>query len=225
LRVTFDTQTLDPITQPRWVACMTIHEALQSGRIEGFFCETVVTVEGGAAATARARSGGARSDFDLSAQGLEHLPLREQTAARVKRALDLGLRILQAPRIGSYRIDDPNGELYARDADEAAVATRLRRYESIATAIEARGLGFARVTRAPDTGRKAARAVAEWADGDSVAAHHGYANDLFCTEDRASRAGRKSVMHPAYRGWLRRAYGVEFVTIAELAALLGRLDG
>jgi len=194
---------------------MTIHEALQSGRIEGFFCETVVTVEGGAATTARARSGIA----------LEHLPLRERTAARVRRALDLGLRILRAPRIGIHRIDDLNGVVYAKDADEAAVAARLRRYESIATAIEARGLGFARVMRAPDAGRKAARAVAEWADGDSVAAHHGYANDLFCTEDRASRAGRKSVMHPAYRGWLRRAYGVEFVTIAQLAALLERLDG
>jgi hypothetical protein len=142
----------------------------------------------------------------------------------VRRALDLGLRILSAPRESSSRIDDPSGELYAKDADEAAVSMRLQRYESIVAAIEGRGLGFARVMKTPGSGRKAARAVAEWADGDSVAAHHGYANDLFCTEDRAARAGRRSVMHPAYRGWLHRAYGVEFVTLAELAVLLERLD-
>jgi len=182
---------------------MRIHEALQSRRIEGFFCETVVTVEGGAKAT---------RDVGASVQ------------ARVRRALHLGLRILEAPRTGSRRIEDPNGELYAKDADEAALSARLRRYESIATAIEARGLGFARMLKKPGSQRKVARAVAEWADGDSVAAHHAYANDLFCTEDRASKAGRKSIMHPAYRRWLRRAYGVEFVTISEIALRLERLD-
>jgi hypothetical protein len=196
--VTFDTQTLDPITLPRRVACKAINESLKSGRLQGFICETMLTVEG--------------------------QPPREETLIRVRRALDLGCRILSAPRRGSRRLDDPSGELYAQDADESALATRLHRFESIAAAIEARGLGFARMSKAPAAGRKAARAVAEWADGDSVAAHHGYANDLFCTEDRAARAGRKSVLHPAYRGWLRRAYGVEFVTMAELAVRLEGLD-
>jgi hypothetical protein len=172
---------------------MTIHKALESRRIEGFICETVMTVEG--------------------------QPSSEDTIARVRRALDLGMQILRAPRAGSREIDD--GALYAKDAD---VVTRLKRYEAIAAAIEARGLGFARMLKKPGSERKAARAVAEWADGDSVAAHHGYANDLFCTEDRAAKAGRKSVMHPAYRGWLHRAYGVGFVTISQLAGLLERLD-
>jgi hypothetical protein len=207
LRVTFDTNTLDPITQPDLAGsmraeCMTIHDSLQSKRLEGFFCETILSVEG--------------------------QPLREETISRVRRALDLGMRILSAPRSGSAprsdstRIDDTRGEFYAREADES---TRLKRYESIAAAIEARGLGFARMSKvATRDSRKFARAVAEWADGDSVAAHHGYANDLFCTQDRAVRAGRDSVMHPANRGWLRRLYGVEFVNIAELAARLERFD-
>ncbi len=172
--------------------CTAIHESLKSGQITGFFCETIVTVEG------------------------------QPSPARIERAVDLGLRILSAPRAGSSRIDDPTGELYAKDADEAM---RLGRYESIAGAIEARGLGFARKQKvdraqAPAATRKVARAIAEWADGDSVAAHYGYANDLFCTQDRAVRAGRDSVMHPAHRGWLRRAYGVEFASIAGLAMLL-----
>ena len=222
LRVTFDTNTLDPITQPElagpmWADCMTIHESLKSKWLEGFFCETVLTIEGG-------------HKFPRP---------RPDTVARVRRALELGLRILRAPRPGCTPIDVLDGELYAKDVNPS---TRLERYEAIAAAIEARGLGFARmlkVTPSPSHGldsslglasvdwssspgdmTKVARAVAEWADGDSVAAHYGYANDLFCTQDRAARAGRYSVMHPAQRSWLHRVYGVEFVSIAELAARL-----
>jgi hypothetical protein len=205
LRVTFDTNTLDPITQPDLAGamraeCTTIHESLQSRRLAGFFCETILTVEG--------------------------QPPRDETVARVQRALDLGMRILSAPRAGSTRI--LSGEHYASDADESL---RLKRYESIASAIESRGLGFARMSKvarvlaaAPGEARRVARAVAEWADGDSVAAHYSYANDSFCTQDRAVRAGRDSVLHPAHRGWLRRVYGVEFANITELAARLERFD-
>ena len=220
LRVTFDTNTLDPITQPELAGpmradCMTIHESLQSKCLEGFFCETVLTVEGG------------------------QQPPRPETVARVRRALELGLRILSAPRAGGTPIEALDSELYAKDVNPL---TRLERYEAIAAAIEARGSGFARVlevarslshradfpTGLPSIDRassprdmtKVARAVAEWADGDSVAAHFSYANDLFCTEDRAGRAGRYSILHPAQRSWLHRVYGVEFVSIAELAARL-----
>jgi hypothetical protein len=175
-------------------ACRTIHEALRSKRLEGFFCETILTVEG--------------------------QPPREATAARVQRALDLGMRILSAPRADSTRILTP--DVYATNADES---TRLERYATIAAAIEARGLGYARMSKvAKSDPKKFARAVAEWADGDSVAAHHSYANDLFCTQDRAVRAGRHSVLHPANRGWFRRVYGVEFVTLSELAKRLERFD-
>jgi len=220
LRVTFDTNTLDPITQPELAGpmradCMVIHEFLRAKRLQGFFCETVLTVE-----------------------GRQQSP-RPDTVARVRRALELGLRILSAPRPGSTPIDVLDGELYAKDVNPL---TRLERYEAMAAAIEARGLGFARVLKvapsrshgpdapsglgsvdrasSPGDLTKVGRAVAEWADGDSVAAHYGYANDLFCTQDRAARAGRYSVMHPAQRSWLHRVYGIEFVGIAELAARL-----
>ena len=201
MRVTFDTNTLDPVTQPDRAGsmrevCTVIHESLKSKRLQGFFCETILTIEAG----------------------------ELETAARVERALALGMRILNAPRNGCVRMDDVSAELYAQDADEEALATRLMRFESIAAAIEARGLGYAhmlKVTRfSPGDERKMARAVAEWADGDSLAAHYAYGNDLFCTEDRAAKAGRDSVMHPAQRGWLRRAFGVELVSIANLAALM-----
>jgi hypothetical protein len=63
-------------------------------------------------------------------------------------------------------------------------------------------------------------AINEWADGEAVAAHAGYGNDLFCTNDHAKNAGQCSVFHSNHRAWLQSDYGVEFVTMLELAQRL-----
>ena len=39
--------------------------------------------------------------------------------------------------------------------------------------------------------REVARAVAEWADADSIAAHYAYGNDFFCTLDAAKAETRR----------------------------------
>jgi hypothetical protein len=65
--------------------------------------------------------------------------------------------------------------------------------------------------------KRVAEAVAEWADGDAVAAHYGFGIDLFCSEDFASQSG-KSVLDHAHREWLSEKFEVQFVSLAELAA-------
>ena len=110
-----------------------------------------------------------------------------------------------------------------------------------AAAIEARGLGFTRVLKvAKQLARHAsvseswqvslgraksatevnevARAIAEWADGDSIVAHYAYAGDFFCTQDRGRNAGSASILHPKHRAWLGREFGLRVVSISELAA-------
>jgi hypothetical protein len=67
--------------------------------------------------------------------------------------------------------------------------------------------------------REVARAIAEWSDGDSVAAHYGYGNDFFCTGDEA-RPGHPSILDAANRAWLTADFSVCFCTIPELAACL-----
>lgn len=75
-----------------------------------------------------------------------------------------------------------------------------------------------------DTERRAVhRAINEWADGDAVAAHVGYGNDLFCTNDLGKGAGENSVLHPKNRAWLQSNYGLVFVTTLELAQRLEHL--
>jgi hypothetical protein len=109
------------------------------------------------------------------------------------------------------------------------------------TAIEARGLGCAQAKkiageiqaevggydpfisylgkpRTPAEREKINRAIAEWADGDSIAAHYGYNIDLFCTEDFGKGASTASVLDDANRKWLSEMFGIRFATLAELAA-------
>lgn len=64
------------------------------------------------------------------------------------------------------------------------------------------------------------RAIAEWADGESVIAHIGYGFDLFCTNDSGKRGNVPSIFAPDNKVWLSSTYGVTFVTLEELAAKL-----
>jgi hypothetical protein len=119
----------------------------------------------------------------------------------------------------------------------------LDRYFELAQAVEDRGLGSVRAqqlarrfanaaqtmsgpwfkalgaARDIHETREVARAIAEWSDGDSIAAHYGYGNDFFCTGDEA-RPGHPSILDAANRAWLTADFGVRFCAIPELAARL-----
>jgi hypothetical protein len=64
------------------------------------------------------------------------------------------------------------------------------------------------------------KVVAESADGDTAAAHIAFGSDFLCSEDRGRTAGARSIFDAANRAWLKAAYGVNFVNIPELAALI-----
>lgn len=53
--------------------------------------------------------------------------------------------------------------------------------------------------------KKVRKAINEWADGDAIAAHVGYDNDLFCTHDDGRGAGQNSVFSQTHRAWLTEA--------------------
>ena len=120
---------------------------------------------------------------------------------------------------------------------------RVDRVVLIANAISARRVGFAIAqalglkfstrddahemwqqglsrTRDNHEERQVERAVGEWADGDSIAAHYGYELDLFCTGDFGKSAAGASVLNPSNRKWLSEDFGVQFVTLADLATMV-----
>ena len=72
--------------------------------------------------------------------------------------------------------------------------------------------------------REVIKAVSEWADGDVVAAHYSYRNDVLCTEDKG-RSDEGSVFSNGSRRWLEETYGLSFVTVNGLAERCRRLAG
>jgi len=62
-----------------------------------------------------------------------------------------------------------------------------------------------------------AKAIAEWADGDSVAAHIAIDGNYFCTRDTAKKAGDKSIFSINNLKWLEECYDFEIITPEELA--------
>jgi hypothetical protein len=173
---------------------------------------------------------------------LDRLPLHRKQVERLLEAFRLGIRLLGAPRIGMPRAED---QLYALE-DPANLGDRLNRFFDLARQIEARDLGSVRAKKlagrflqgaAPKgpwfTGlgaaknihetREVARAIAEWADADSIAAHYAYGNDFFCTADAAiaeTKRGNPAIFDASNRAWLTQQFGVQFLTLTDLAQRL-----
>jgi hypothetical protein len=173
---------------------------------------------------------------------VDRSPLHPKQEERFIETFALGIHLLGAPRIGMPRAEE---QFYAVE-DPAMLGERLNRFVDILNKIEARGLGSSRANgiaarfagreiaqgpwfKALGTAedihekREVARAVAEWADADSVAAHYAYGNDIFCTLDDGkaeTRRGEPAVLDANNKAWLAEEFGIQFLTLSELAQRL-----
>jgi Protein of unknown function (DUF2934) len=182
-------------------------------------------------------------DMRIAPDDSAHSGLTGVLSDRLRLAAEVqNMRLLRAPRIGLPRPKDIDIEgLFAVEAGEAEILQRQSRASEAGRAIEARSVGFAQVKlfgegiaarlkqkgpwyqfldrpKDQEEANKIIKAVAEWADGDSVTAHIAYRNDFLCTEDRGKAAGGSSVFDARNRAWLETTYGVKFVSLSELAA-------
>ena len=177
----------------------------------------------------------------LTTEQPDRRPVHPKQAERLIEAFRFGIRLLGTPRIGMPRAEE---QFYVIE-DPATLPQRLERFFSLLRRIEGRGLGSARAvkiaTRIAPSGtfqrpwftalgaakdiheqREVARAVAEWADADTIAAHYAYGNDVFCTLDAAkaeTKRGEPAVFDLDSRAWLTENFGIQFVTLAQLAEL------
>ncbi len=258
LTVTFDTNTFDKVSRPALypndpghVAMVEVHDALNRGDIQGFICDTALTLEGIGVNHRATVFGGtiARSSFaqvsedtfsiTITPEQPDRRPVHPKQAERFRAAFGLGIKLLGAPRVAMPRAED---QFYVVD-DPEKLERRLSRYFDLGQKIESHGLGCARAmalatrlargtvppgpwfqslgnARDIHETREVGRAIAEWADGDSVAAHYGYGNVFFCTLDAGkgeSKRGDPAILDADNRLWLTAQYGVQFVTISELA--------
>jgi hypothetical protein len=133
----------------------------------------------------------------------------------------------------------PNDWYKPMESNDEQISIRLNRTSHAARSIESLGLGGSQIFSMGEKAKEidpslkfkplvvaAAKhhkaseisgAVAEWADGDAVAAHYGHSLDLFCTLDFGKSAGARSVLHASRRAWLHEAFGMTILTPAELA--------
>ncbi|HXO67446.1 MAG TPA: hypothetical protein VN838_00665 [Bradyrhizobium sp.] len=165
---------------------------------------------------------------------------------RIETALAMGMRGLIGPRrFGDSPVVRGFGEgFYEPYPSGAAFVAAVDKANALDAAIVARGLGRAQVIelgkffserdgadgewwpqglgriRSDAERKKVGLAINEWADGEALAAHAGYGNDLFCTNDRGRDLGDRSILHPNHRAWLSETHGVTIVNVAELAKRL-----
>jgi hypothetical protein len=166
-----------------------------------------------------------------------HRPaLKPVLTDRLEKAVELGIRIMGVPRYSDLVF--PPACYADESAGIAASVARLLRE------IEDRGFGMApfrtlglklavrnavsepffdipNVTLTKEDEVEIANAVAEWADGDAIACHIGYGNDVFCSGDKGGKKGtRHSILNFENRQWLQEAHNVQFKTVEELADLI-----
>ncbi len=178
--------------------------------------------------------------------GVQHhrKPFDSKFSERVRAAYDLGLRPLRAPArmcLSPHR-DPAQYPLYEPPGGIRELARCMEKVNLLASQIADRGVGQAPAVHfgvqlsqqaditqpelwlqglgrasTPSERKRVARVVAEWADGDSIAAHYGFGIELFCSEDFGRSGNGHSVLDDNNRRWLSESFGIRFVTLAELA--------
>jgi hypothetical protein len=125
----------------------------------------------------------------------------------------LGIKLLHCPRVSATTSPALKAEWFISVTHNLA-----SKFSACGREIEFNGRGISRlkeignryastgqpwhkgITLSPESEEAAiAKAVAEWADGNAVAAHYAYENDYICTRDIAKSGGVNSVFAPKNR--------------------------
>jgi hypothetical protein len=213
-----------------------INEAMASGELLGTLAETVFTLE---AIKMKSRSkeqqdGKIKISFSIGPDRSAHPGNSHYLSKHWADAEKLGFKLLHCPRVSAATNPDLKTEWFINVTHDIA-----DRFGVCSREIESNGCGISQlkeigkkysgaaqswpkgIALSPESEEAAiAKAVAEWADGDAVAAHYAYENDYICTRDVAKNSGIDSVFSSQNRAWLESKYGVKFITPEQLAIMI-----
>jgi hypothetical protein len=240
MRVTFDSNAWEKIFDPADRDWAPVRSAIASGRIGGFICESGFRIEAIRKRERAAYFAEPAMDVQFPFSNVirngkpyvqimsigpadeSHPGLPQVQSNKLKNALTAGVRLMRG---GAWmglpspvEIRDP--ALFVQTNDLG----REQRQIDASARIEARGVGKAAFdaaggwnaqASAPHNEKVFHKACAEWADGELVAAHIAYRNDILCTNDQARAAG-VSIFDSSNRAWLKSEFGVKFATLEEL---------
>lgn len=234
-------------SDPEYIQCKRIHDAIGDGKIEAYLSETVFTIE----AIIRKHRQGFFSKMSpkltrkvkttadtVSIQfalgpNADDAILFDRKIPILKeyfdKAVAMGFRIVSLPRIGGLVNPEVKKILFAVPNFEAffelgaEVSSKISENCAGYAWIEKYGDNYNHnwlkgIKNSPQTeNKKIAKAAAEWADGDSVSISIALGCDYFCTRDQARGAGQDSVFSAKNQEWLKRDYGFTTIEIADLA--------
>lgn len=223
-----------------------INQALVDKKIQGFLSETIFTLESIkkedrqeylANYTLESKVEETKIDFNhiqiSIAMGSDRnkAPVLDHNRIKyLEKIKELDLKLIKLPRIVGIPSNIPS-EYYLNELnDEKLYQEHHNRKCKLARIIEKKGLGIACIKQLGlqnnslwhkglqqvDSKKKVAKAVAEWADGDSVAMCYGYSIPFFCTEDEGKNSGMDSILSLDNRIWLQKDYGVNIVSLKSL---------
>jgi len=242
MKVTLDSNAWERVFDPNDLSCLALREAFRSAAIRGFICDAAFRIEA-ITKTLRpeyfaqpyldtqpkgpALQNGRLLLFSLGPDDNRHPGLPEQQARKLTAALASSVQIMRS--LNWMGLPSPAQTLAPHDYVEESVSNRSARENrqiEVDAEIVARGFGRAAFeaadgwtafAKADGNEKRLIKACAEWADGELVAAHIAYGNDLICTNDRGI-AAKRSILGAEGRAWLGSAYGVQFRTLSELLA-------
>ncbi|MEI6049407.1 MAG: hypothetical protein WCS03_10955 [Bacteroidota bacterium] len=155
-------------------------------------------------------------------------------AEHLNDAISIGFRIVRFPRLAGIKNPEIEKLRYKFTGDN------LKNYHEklfeVGTRIQSIGAGFEQIKilgekydpnwiegidKAPDEEwGYIANAMAEWADGDSVAISIALRCEFMCTRDIAKKSGEKSVFGETNLKLLKSEFGFETITPDKLASML-----
>jgi len=227
-----------------------INEAISNGKVLGALAETVFTLEAIKkvgrkkflsdykpeikSAAEEQPDGAIKLSFSMGPDRSAHPGSSHYLTKHWADAEKLGFKLLHCPRVSAVTNPSLKAEWFINVTKEIA-----NRFGACSREIELNGCGIRQLKEigkkyadagqpwhlgiplSPDSDETAvSKAVAEWADGDAVAAHYAYGNDYICTRDVAKSGGPDSVFSLKNREWLESKYGVEFISPENLSAMI-----
>lgn len=161
--------------------------------------------------------------------------------AHILEAQDLGFRVLRMTKAGTVRPKDIPDDMYINPTDMDEYCRYAELSERCGDYITSMGCGQAAYNRFKEEfnlvgldvqsipverreefverWKDFSEAIAEWVDGDSLAAHYAAGNEFFCTDDNARNAGTKSIFHSVNKNRLEAEYGIKIISSCEIAQL------
>lgn len=232
----------DPLTETYF----RINQAIISGKIEAYLSETIFTLEAikrierkdffskykpKHAYNISEKDGIVNISASIASNPELHPGNNEFLNEHLNDALNIGFKIINIPRIGTVANPDLEGKkinLHNSEFEKMAQVSE-RIMELKAGIYDITRIGekyyphswFIGVGKAPDSeNHQIASAVAEWADGDSVALHIALNGDYFCTNDNAKKAGSNSVLSKKNIEILNTEFNFKKINPLELSELI-----